>query len=199
MSKDFYKAVKDRRSIRELIKESTVSDERILEIIENAILHTPSAFNSQTARVVVLFRDHHDKLWDIVKESLRKIVPEEKFSPTEKKINSFKNGYGTILFFEDISIVKSLQEQFPTYKHNFPDWSQQGSGMNQFVIWTSLAVEGLGASLQHYNELIKDEVKKEWNIPESWELISQMPFGRFTEQAGEKEFMPIEERLKVFK
>lgn len=111
----------------------------------------------------------------------------------------FRSGYGTILFFEDDAVIKSLQEQFELYKDNFPIWSQQSSGMLQFAIWTALELEGLGASLQHYNPLIDEAVKAEWNIPESWRLIAQMPFGNPTAEPGEKDFQPIEERVKVFK
>lgn len=199
MTKDFYTAVKERRTIYGISKETTISDERIQEIIKDAVKYTPSAFNSQSARVVVLFGKNHDKLWNITKEALRKVVPENNFAPTEEKINSFKNGYGTVLFFEDTSVIESLQQQFATYKDNFPIWSQQASGMNQYVIWTSLSMEGMGVSLQHYNELIEEDVKKQWDIPNNWKLIAQMPFGKPTTPAGDKEFMPLEERVKVFK
>lgn len=77
-----------------------------------------------------MFGKHHDKLWGITKEALRKVVPAEQFSDTENKINSFKSGYGTVLFFEDNSVVESLQQQFAIYKDNFPVWSQQSSGMH---------------------------------------------------------------------
>jgi len=199
MSKNFLTAVADRRSYYGISKEPVVSDERLKEIIEHAVKHTPSAFNSQSARVVLLLENQHDKLWNIAKEALRKIVPADKFSETEDKINSFKSGYGTVLFFEDNSVVESLQQQFALYKDNFPIWSQQSSGMHQFVIWTALEIEGLGASLQHYNELIESDVKKEWNIPENWKLIGQMPFGKPTAEPNEKEFKPLEDRIKVFK
>jgi len=198
MSKDFYAAVADRRTYYGISKESLVSDERIKEIIEHTVKHTPSAFNSQSARIVLLLRNHHDKLWDITKEALRRIVPPDQFSSTEDKINSFRNGYGTILFFEDNTVIQSLQKQFELYKDNFPVWSQHSSGMHQFVLWTALEIEGFGASLQHYNELIEDEVKKEWGIPENWKLIAQMPFGKPTANPGEKEFQPLENRIKVF-
>lgn len=199
MTKDFYTAVADRRTFYGIKKESVVSDDRIKEIIEHAVKHTPSAFNSQSARVVLLLGKHHDKLWDDTKEVLRKIVPADNFSSTEDKINSFRNGYGTILFFEDNSVIKSLQDQFALYKDNFPIWSQQSSGMHQYVIWTALEIEGFGVSLQHYNELIEADVKKEWTIPNNWKLIAQMPFGKPTAEPGEKEFQPLEERVKVFK
>ncbi|ARC86502.1 nitroreductase family protein [Clostridium argentinense CDC 2741] len=199
MSKEFLTAIEDRRTFYGINKETVVSDDRIKEVIEHAVKHTPSAFNSQSARVVLLLGEHHDKLWDITKEALRKIVPADKFGPTEEKINSFKSGYGTVLFFEDNSVVESLQQQFAIYKDNFPIWSQQSSGMHQFAIWTALEIEGFGASLQHYTELIENDVKKEWNIPENWKLIAQMPFGKPTEEPGEKEFQPLEERIKIFK
>ncbi|WMM25900.1 nitroreductase family protein [Tissierella sp. MB52-C2] len=199
MTKNFYEAVEQRRSHYGISKDVVLSDERIQEIIEHAVKHTPSAFNSQTTRVILLLGEHHTKLWHITKEALRKIVPAEKFSSTDEKINSFDAGYGTILFFEDNSIVEYLQKEFPTYKDNFPIWSQQTNGMHQFVIWTALESEGYGASVQHYNELIEEDVKKEWNVPNNWKLIAQMPFGKPTDVPGEKEFKPLEERVKIFK
>ncbi|WIV12381.1 nitroreductase family protein [Proteiniborus sp. MB09-C3] len=198
MSKEFLTAVADRRTFYGISKEAVVSDDRIKEIIEHAVKHTPSAFNSQSTRIVLLLGNHHDRLWDITKEALRKVVPAERFSSTEEKINSFKSGYGTILFFEDNSIIESLQQQFASYKDNFPIWSQQSNGMHQFVIWTALEAEGFGASLQHYNELIETDVKKEWSIADNWKLIAQMPFGKPTSQPGEKQFNTLEERIKIF-
>ncbi|AOY74960.1 nitroreductase family protein [Clostridium formicaceticum] len=199
MSKDFYTSVKDRRSIYGIDKETVVSDERILEVIQHAVEHTPSAFNSQSGRVVLLLGKAHDQLWDITKKILKEIVPEENYPQTEEKINSFRNGYGSVLFFEDQNIVAGLQEKFPAYQENFPIWSQQASGMLQYVVWTSLEIEGFGASLQHYNPLIDDEVRKTWNIPSHWKLIAQLPFGKPTAAAGDKEIQPLEERVKVFK
>jgi hypothetical protein len=199
MSKDFYKAIENRRSFYGISKESTITDERLKEIVDHVVKYTPSSFNSQSARVVLLLGEKHDKLWDITKEALRKIVPGDQFGSTEEKIQSFRSGYGTVLFFEDTSIIESLQAQFALYKDNFPVWSEQSSGMHQFAIWTALELEGLGASLQHYNELIASDVKKEWSLPESWKLIAQMPFGKPTAEPGEKEFQSLEERVKVFK
>ncbi|MBN8210134.1 nitroreductase family protein [Bacillus sp. NTK071] len=198
-SRDFLEAVKERRSIYGIGKERTISDENLQEVIEYAVLHTPSAFNSQSARVVVLLDDNHIKLWnEITKETLRGIVPADQFSSTEDKMNGFASGYGTVLFFEDQDVIKGLQEKLPTFADTFPKWSQHSSGMLQFVIWTALEKEGLGASLQHYNPIIDEQVKEEWNVPESWELIAQMPFGNPIAPPGDKEFKPVEERVKFY-
>ncbi len=199
MNKSFYDAIKERRSIYSISKESPISDEKIKEIVEYSVKHVPSSFNSQSSRAVVLLGESHDKLWDITMEALRKIVPEENFASTEQKVNSFKAGYGTVLYFEDFNVIEALQNQFALYKDNFPVWAEQTSGMLQFAIWTALSMEGLGATLQHYTELIEVEVKREFNLPSSWKMVAQMPFGKGTAPAGEKEFTSIEERVKVIK
>jgi len=196
---DFYSAVKARRSFYSISNEPILSDEQIQEIISEAVLHNPSPMNSQSSRVVVLLGEHHAKLWNMTKETLRKIVPAENFEPTETKLNAFGKGYGTVLFFEDQEVVESLQERFELYKDNFPAWSEQTSGMLQFTIWTALENEGFGASLQHYNPLIDEEVKEEWKIPSNWKLIAQMPFGKPTAPPKEKQFQPIGDRVKVYK
>jgi predicted oxidoreductase (fatty acid repression mutant protein) len=200
MAADFYSALKHRRSIYAISKEAVVSEERIQEIIQEAVLHTPSAFNSQSTRIVLLLHEQHYKLWDLTKETLRKKVNDEAaFESTSQKMAGFRSGYGTVLFFEDQNVIEQFQAQFASYKDNFPIWSQHTSGMHQFVIWTALEMEGLGASLQHYNPLIDEQVKQEWSLPDSWKLIAQLPFGKPVAPAGDKQFQPLEERFKVFK
>lgn len=199
MSKDFMTAIKDRRSIYVISKTPIISDERIQELVEDAVKHTPSAFNSQSARVIVLLGEEHDKLWNITEAVLKKVVPAENFASTAEKMTGFRNGYGTVLFFEDQSVIEGLQAQFELYKDNFPVWSLESSGMLQLVIWTALENEGYGASLQHYNPLIDEDIKKEWSIPSSWQLRAQMPFGKVEAPPGEKQFQPITERVKVYK
>ncbi|WP_038325256.1 nitroreductase family protein [Caproiciproducens sp. R1] len=199
MERDFMEALKKRRSYYAISKEKVLSDEEIVSLVEDAVKYTPSAFNSQSARTVILFGKEHDKLWDTTMEILRSIVPAKNFASTEEKINSFRGGYGTVLYFEDQSIVTGLQEQFPLYKDNFPVWSLESSGMLQLVIWTALESSGYGASLQHYNPLIDEKVAAGWNIPKSWKLLAQMPFGKPTASPDEKTFLPLEDRVKIYR
>lgn len=196
--KDFFTAVKDRRTYYAISKASPVSDERIREIVEFAVKHVPSPFNSQSGRAVLLLGSSSDEFWSIVKESLRKIVPAEKFAPTEEKIDGFASGYGTVLFFEDNRPVRVLQENFPSYAGHFPVWSDHSSGMLQYIVWTGLESEGFGASLQHYGPVVENEVRKRWGIPSEWRFIAQMPFGVPVSGPGEKEFLPLEDRVRVY-
>ena len=195
---NYFEAIKTRRSHYNISKESSLTDQELQQLLKDALLYTPSSFNSHSGRTVLLLNEHHDKLWSIVMETLRKIVPADKFSATEEKINSFAAGYGTVLFYEDMAVVKGLQEQFPLYAENFSMWSNHSAGMLQYVVWTGLAQSGVGASLQHYNPLIDEEVKRTFNIPDSWKLIAQMPFGNKTEEL-ESKTDNIDNHLMVFK
>ena len=198
MSKDFYTAMKERRTFYDISPESKISDAGIKELVETAVLHAPSAFNSQSARVVLLLGRHHEKLWDITEDALLKVITPEQAKSTKKKIASFAKGYGTVLYFDDRSIVKDLQKNYPTYSDHFPIWAEHANGMLQYLVWTSLEVEGFGASLQHYNPLIDQAVKEQWNIPNNWELIAQMPFGVPVSPPGEKSYVPVEERVLTY-
>lgn len=198
MEKNFLEVLKHRRSIYALSDEVIVPEDKIIEIVKEAVRYTPTSFNNQSPRVVVLFGEKHKKLWSIVMETLRKMVPADKFEPTEKKISSsFASGYGTVLFFDDTKTTRDMMEKYSLYAENFPIWAEQSNGMLQLVVWSMLEEVGLGASLQHYNPLIDDEVKKTFGIPNEWKLIAQMPFGKPLAKAGEKTFLPIFERVMI--
>ena len=195
----FKKAVINRRTIYNLGKNIPVLESEIIAAVERMTKEVPSPFNIQSARVIVTMNEHHEKVWDITKNALKKIVPADKFSGTEAKINSFASGYGTILFLEETDTVKAMQEKFPLYAENFPIWASQANGMLQFAIWTLLEKMGLGVNIQHYNPLIDDEIKKTFEVPASWNLVAQMVFGEKLKDADAIEKLPVAERVKIFK
>ena len=187
------KLYQNRRSVYALGKNLPISEQEVIEIIDNAVKYSPSAFNSNTAHAVVLLGDNHQKLWDITFEELGKFLSnEESKAATKAKLDGFAAAYGTILFFEDHNVVKGLQEQFPSYADNFPLWSEQSTGIASFAVWNALAEAGVGANIQHYNPVIDERVANEWNIPSNLVLRAQMPFG---EIVGEAE--PIERKARV--
>lgn len=195
---DFLSVMKARRSFYQLEKRSPISDDRIEELVREAVLHTPSAFHMQSARVMLLFGKQHDRLWyDIVMETLRGIVPKENFQPTEEKIDSFGKAYATVLFFDEMTVVDEFTQKFQTYAENMPMFVHNGNGMLQFAIWNLLESQGLGASLQHYNPLIDQQVRQAWELPESWRLVAQMPFGHPTALPGEKTFESAGGRMLI--
>ncbi|MDH1802187.1 nitroreductase family protein [Acinetobacter johnsonii] len=190
--------IKQRRTIYAVGKNVALTPEQIESVIKEAVNHSPSAFNSQTSRIVTLFGESHLQFWNVVRETLRKIVPDAAFEGTNAKINSFAAGYGTVLFYEDQDVVKSLQEQFALYADNFPVWSEHSSAIAQFAVWTALSEQNIGASLQHYNPIVDAEIAEIFDIPANWKLRAQLVFGSIEAPAGEKTFMAEADRFKTF-
>ena len=190
--------IKNRRTYYPLTKDLTITPSRIQEIVNESTLHTPSSFNSQSNRLVVLFGAEHDKLWDITTETLKKIVPQDQWEHSAQRMSMFKGAAGTILFFDDQTVVEGMQAKFAAYADKFPLFASQSLAMQQFVLWTALEAEGLGANLQHYSPLIDEQVAQTWKLPTSWKLNAQLVFGGKAAEAPSKEFAPLEDRVKVF-
>ena len=131
-----------------------------------------------------------DQATDLIKQAMRE-------APSGK-LDSFAAGDGTVLFFNDVDVTRGLQDQFPLYADNFPVWAEHANGIAQFAVWTALAEAGVGASLQHYNPLVDEAVRREWGIAGNWQLRAQMPFGSNAAAIGEKSYMEDEARFKVF-
>lgn len=111
---DFVSALERRHSQYAITETSKVSDADLVETIKRITLSVPSAFNSQSQRVVVLFGADHARLWNIVKEALRDVAAdEEAFAKTQAKIDAFAAGHGTVLFFDDTAVTTDLGVRFP--------------------------------------------------------------------------------------
>lgn len=197
MSNTFIAAATRRRSQYALGKALPLSQADTTALIQEAVRQAPSSFNSQSSRAVILFGDESLKFWGFVKDALRPIVPADAFADTEKKVDSFAAGAGTVLFYEDTATVQALQEKFPLYADNFPVWSEHSSGIAQYAVWTALAEADIGASLQHYNPLPDAAVAAEWDLPSTWRLRAQMPFGSHEAGFGEKTFIDDAIRFRV--
>jgi len=188
-----------RRSIYGLGDEISVSETCFIETVESCVKHSPSAFNVQSARVVILLNEYHKKFWELVWQAVKKVTSKEKQTASKSKIEAFAAAYATILFYEDKKATAELKKQFPLYKKNFRIWAQQANGMLQYAVWLTLAENEIGASLQHYNELIEKEVQQWLDLPRQWEMVAQMPCGSIDKEPAEKTFLPIKSRVKVFK
>ncbi|KAJ5518530.1 hypothetical protein N7453_000952 [Penicillium expansum] len=196
---------KNRRTIYNLSKKSPVADSKIEELVNAAILNVPSAFNTQSTRLVVLLHDQHDRLWDIAIEAFEGLVKAGKI-PQELwrsrrclsclVLRERMERY--ILFYEDPAHIKPMQEKFATFKDNFVPWADHSNAMHQYFLWTGLEALGFGANLQHYSPLIDAGVAKQWDVPSDWRNVAQLVFGNPEGPAGEKVQKPVEERVKIF-
>lgn len=200
MSNQFLDLINKRRTIYAIGKNVEQSIEHLTDLIQNAIKQSPSSFNSQSSRAVILFNAEHEKFWGLVKDKLKSYAKDEtSAAKTSAKMDSFAAGVGTVLFFEDMDTVAGLQEQFPSYADNFPIWAEHSTAIAQFSVWSALHTDGVGASLQHYNPIVDEQVHAEWEVPAHWKLCAQLVFGSVEAEAGDKGYMDDAARFKVFK
>lgn len=193
---NFMNAVENRRTYYGINAQSPVSDDTLFQLLTDAVKFTPSAFDSRSSRALLLLGESHKTFWELTLGALRKVVTQTQFPSTQEKISSFAAGHGTILFYEDQDVVRQLQEKVPLYRENFPIWSQQSSGMLQYVVWTGLEELGLGASLQHYNPLVDEAAAAAFAVPNSWKLIAQMPFGSPTKSPEPRDAEELSHRVR---
>ncbi|KAL4883592.1 Nitroreductase-like protein [Aspergillus karnatakaensis] len=185
------KLVQARRIYYSLSAASPVPDAAIEEIMQNAVLHVPSSFNSQTTRVVLLLKDEHQRLWDATIEIMEGLVavgtvPRESFEGhTRPKLERFRNSYGTVLFFVDYEALAPIKDKYKLYAHMFDPFALESNAMAQFL-GMSPPTLGFGANLQPYNPLIDTK------------LSAQLVFGTPTGEPEDKTFEPLESRYKVF-
>ncbi|TCS79817.1 hypothetical protein EDD59_10773 [Muricomes intestini] len=192
MYMNIIKSLENRRTYYNINKELPVSEEKVIELVQQLTGLVPDAFNMKSSRVVVALGDKQEQLWDAVYDAFEGQVP-------RGKIDSFKAGAGTVLYFYDRETVEGCQNQFPLYAANFPVWANQSSGMLQLSIWSGLRELGIGASLQHYNPVIDTKVRELFNLPENYILIAQMPFGGIAGEPDAKEKEDISQRVKIMK
>ena len=97
--KSFIDAVKSRRTVYALNKNMTISRDRLEEIIRTVIDCTPTAFNDQGTRTIVLTGKEHDTLWEIVKGVMKAQFSQEQYESmgTEKRLDQLVEAYGTVL------------------------------------------------------------------------------------------------------
>lgn len=186
------KILEKRRSIYNIGNDLPISEDEVTTLVKDLTELVPDAFDMKSARVIILFNEKHHFFWDTVFNIFDGKISRE-------KIESFKSGAGTILYFYDKNVVQVLQEKFPLYAQNFSIWANQANGMLQFTIWSGLAEKGIGANLQHYNPVIDKKIKEIFNIPESYEFVAQMPFGNIKLEAPSKAKENIDTRVIVIK
>lgn len=195
----YVERIKKRRSIRKLGKNVSLSSDQIVSLVKDVVRESPTAMNAQTQRIVFLFEDQHDTFWDETLAILEPVTPEERWPMTQEKIKHLKAGFGTLLLFEDHEIIENQEATMPLFKAEFRPWSEQNHGITVTNIWNALAQENIGASLHHYNPLVDEFVREEWNLPEKWKLRGQLAIGSIEEEVSEKNYVEDDTRFKVFK
>ena len=199
MNRSLEELLKKRRSRYKLEKEIAVSDECIVELLQECVKHVPSTFNSHSTRLVLLLGDSHNRFWQTVLKAIAGITVPEAYEKSKQKIETaFAAGHGTILFFEDSATTEKLEKEYPLYADEFQRYSEHTSAMHQIVMWLLLADANIGASLQHYEQLVEKDIKRHFSLPHGWKLIAEMPFGNATDSLPQKSLLSFDETIRIF-
>lgn len=185
-------SLKKRRTHYDIKKELPISQDQLIQLVQEVTELVPDSLNMKSARVVIALNDKQDELWDTIYDAFGGKVERE-------KIDSFKAGHGTILFFYDKDVVENMSDTYPFAKDKFPTWSMQANAMLQLAIWSALKEKNIGASLQHYNPVIDEPVRALFDLPQNWVLNAQMPFGAIGSEPEAKEKEDISQRVIVKK
>ncbi len=196
---EFKNVIKNRRSIYALGTNSEYSIEEIVATIRETQKDVPSAFNSQTSRLVVLTGEANTKLWNLILDVQKEVLDQATWDFMSPIMEGAKNGIGTVLFFEDRDAVA----QMPTQGQRTEAYKQNNSANSQYATWLALAEMNLGGSLQHFNvgyeQGFDKGIREMFDLPESYELVAQMPFGSVEQGAGEKEYIDSEVQVQLIK
>jgi hypothetical protein len=133
-------AIKGRSSLHTLSDDVDIPDSRVQEIVREGILHSPTPFNCQSGRAVVLVKAEHKKFWDLAHDSAKSKVPEAVFEKVfAPRIKMFRAAYGTvsltkalnrrlfltclcvqILFYESGNAMQAVCDRMPIVKDKMP-------------------------------------------------------------------------------
>src|SRR5690625_4746051 len=190
----FLDLVEKRRSIYTIGTNSDYTKEEIAERIGDVRKEVRTAFNSQTTRGVVLFDEAKGKFWDHIYDVQKDVLGGDVWEMMSGTITGSKNGIGTVLFFEDIDAVKQMPAQGirgETYKQN-------NNANAQYAVWLAFTEIYLVETLQNIKVIYVDgfdRVKKKiFDLPDSYEMLAQMPFGSIEQEAGEKDHIDPDEQ-----
>ncbi|SCU95186.1 LAMI_0F01398g1_1 [Lachancea mirantina] len=185
----FLDAITARRTIYSL-KPSLpegLSIEDVQKVVQKIVKETPSAFNSQINRAVILTGQAHKDLWSKVIEGV-----DGNFA--KRPISVRDEAFGTVLFMVNDEKTSELQGQFPAWASAFNQFADHSSGAAQISTWTALELLGLGAHLQHFNGFVKASASDDI-VPKHYSVQAQLVFGAPVEAPQPKTY--IDNEIKV--
>ena len=122
--------VKNRRSQYAIGNNTDLTNEEIAERITQIVRDVPTASNSQTTRIAIVFGEENVKLWDHILDVQKDVMPEEMWGMMSGVMEGAKGGVGTILFFEDLDAV----EKMPTSPARVEVYKQNNNANAQYEI-----------------------------------------------------------------
>ena len=108
------------------------------------------------------------------------------------------NGTRTILFIDAIELVKHAYKKY-LQRDEEERIRMKKKEDNCFYVTPKVKEYLESNNINIDVKLIEEDVKKMLDLPDSWKILSQMPFGSIEKTPAEKTFLPLENRLVIFR
>ena len=196
MSNAYIDALKKRRTQYALGRNLSLSKEELIALVKDAVKHSPSSFNSQSSRALVLFGAESVKLWDLAIEAVRVARPKASTRPKPSSRASPPAPAPSCS-----SKTRTWSAACKRSSRCTPTTSR--SGRNRLAAWPSCRsgprwpTPAWAPACSTTTRWSTPMWRASGNIPASWKLRAQMPFGSNEAGFGEKAFMDDAERFRV--
>lgn len=167
---DFEEIVKNRRAVRDY-EDKPVSDEQLKKLFD-IVRFTPSAINLQHWEFIIVK--------DIARrKALRECTPRSQKQLEEAPVDIIVLGNSDVIAHIDMVTDPVRKERAQGLEKN-PEsdrrmWAQQNANLAAMTLM--LAAQSMGLSTCPMTGFDSDMVRKEFNIPEKYEIVMLIPLG----------------------
>ncbi len=188
--------IEKRRSNYDLAANIELNKKDLINLLRKIIYYSPSPFNVQSSKIVLLNKKSHHLLWTtVVEEYLKKNNNGELLDSDKARIKREDKAYGTILFYKDEQVIEENKKKLDAYEQKeLNNWCIEESAMLQMNVWNELRLKNIGAHLVHFDN-IDEEISVTFDIDKKYKLVAMMVFGSIVQEAAVKPKKDIDKRF----
>ena len=188
--------IEKRRSNYDLATNIELTKKDLINLLRKIIYYSPSPFNVQSSKIVLLNKKSHHLLWTtVVEEYLKKNNNGELLDSDKARIKREDKAYGTILFYKDEQVIEENKKKLDAYEQKeLNNWCLEESAMLQMNVWNELRLKNIGAHLVHFDN-IDEEISVTFDIDKKYKLVAMMVFGSIVQEAAVKPKKDIDKRF----
>ncbi|KAK7194248.1 hypothetical protein NESM_000339600 [Novymonas esmeraldas] len=190
---DALAAVKLARQLTSVLPQHVTRD-YLTTVVQRAVALTPSSFNSQSTRVVVLHGRMHRLFWQrLIGHTVH--LAKEAALLTDQVVPAAC----TVILCEDMDVVRRMQATFPKYASLLPGHAEQASAMCELSVVSALGCDGVATLSRHHRIDLHENFHEVFTVPPSWEMRAQIACGGCGNAGYEKETLSDDHYFKIIR
>jgi len=164
---------------------NNMSTMELTALIKQVVSLTPTCYNCQGSRLVILYGTYHEEFW-------RRMMNVTESGDVERRAVECNviPASGTIVLLEDEMSMKVMQKLYPLYASAFPLFAERSSAMAEVGLAVALTQKGIGTISRHYRVDVAAVLDENADIPSSWKMKAQIAFGTSVTPGTKPEELP---------